>query len=214
MKNAHQIGTALSIGTSARDRGVHFVLVGREPRVRRRCRVSAMAATWPEAQALGVSRATFDAARGLNPICRCPISGPGRPQAPQRARPTRPDAGRPSRGANIALPASEGASCAQYAATLEGIEKRFGVPGPVVLATGARNRFRPLQAAPQRIRVLATPGLCGCADMFRRNSLALKMAQEGRQSCGDAAPGEARWGSPSSCRRVLLHGVDFDGDGA
>src|SRR5260370_42688988 len=47
-----------------------------------------LAATWPEAQALGVSRATFDAAtRGLEPDLSLPdLAIPGRAQAPQRGQ--------------------------------------------------------------------------------------------------------------------------------
>src|SRR5215468_9509191 len=47
-----------------------------------------LASLWPEAQALGVSRATFDAAtRGLEPDFSLPdLAIPGRPQAPQRGQ--------------------------------------------------------------------------------------------------------------------------------
>ena len=47
-----------------------------------------LTATWPEAQVLGVSRATFDAAtRGLEPDLSLPdLAIPGRAQAPQRGQ--------------------------------------------------------------------------------------------------------------------------------
>ena len=48
-----------------------------------------LASLWPEAQAIGVSRATFDAAtRGLEPDYSLPdLAIAGRPEAPQRGQP-------------------------------------------------------------------------------------------------------------------------------
>src|SRR5437879_1697377 len=48
-----------------------------------------LAALWPEAQAMGVSRTTFDAAtRGLDPDFSLPdLAIPGRPEAPQPGQP-------------------------------------------------------------------------------------------------------------------------------
>ena len=145
-----------------------------------------LAATWPEAQALGVSRATFDAAtRGLEPDLSLPdLAIPGRPQAPQRGQAefvqTPADY---LKEANIARLAAEGAKLrAQYAATLEGIEKRFGVPGPVVLAIwGRETDFGHYKLPHNAIRVLATQAYVGKRkDMFRQEFLlALKMVQEG-----------------------------------
>src|SRR5277367_2324291 len=136
-----------------------------------------LAATWPEAQALGVSRATFDAAtRGLEPDLSLPdLAIPGRPQAPQRGQAefvqTPADYLKES---NIARLAAEGAKLrAQYGATLEGIEKRFGVPGPVVLAIwGRETDFGHYKLPYDAIKVLATQAYVGKRkEMFRQEFL-------------------------------------------
>src|SRR5580700_5593367 len=48
-----------------------------------------LAGMWPQAQAIGITRATFDAAiRGLEPDYSLPdLAVPGRPEAPQRGQP-------------------------------------------------------------------------------------------------------------------------------
>jgi len=145
-----------------------------------------LAATWPEAQALGVSRSTFDAAtRGLEPDLSLPdLAIPGRAQAPQRGQAefvqTPADY---LKEANIARLAAEGARLrAQHAATLEGIETKFGVPGQVVLAIwGRETDFGHYKLPHDAIRVLATQAYVGKRkDMFRQEFLlALKMLQEG-----------------------------------
>src|SRR5271168_158452 len=181
-----------------------------------------LAATWPEAQALGVSRATFDAAtRGLEPDLSLPdLAIPGRPQAPQRGQAefvqTPADYLKES---NIARLAAEGAKLrAQYGATLEGIEKRFGVPGPVVLAIwGRETDFGHYKLPHNAIRVLATQAYVGKRrDMFRQEFLlALKMLQEGQVKLADM---RSSWGGAMGLTQFLpsefyTHGVDFDGDG-
>jgi lytic murein transglycosylase len=181
-----------------------------------------LAATWPEAQALGVSRATFDAAtRGLEPDLSLPdLAVPGRTQAPQRGQAefvqTPADY---LKEANIARLAAEGAKLrAQYGATLEGIEKRFGVPGPVVLAIwGRETDFGHYKLPHNAIRVLATQAYVGKRkDMFRQEFLlALKMLQEGQVKLADM---RSSWGGAMGLTQFLpsefyTHGVDFDGDG-
>jgi lytic murein transglycosylase len=181
-----------------------------------------LAATWPEAQALGVSRATFDAAtRDLAPDLSLPdLAIPGRPQAPQRGQAefvqTPADY---LKEANIARLAAEGAKLrAQHAATLEGIEKRFGVPGPVVLAIwGRETDFGHYKLPHNAIQVLATQAYVGKRkDMFRREFLlALKMVQEGLAKLPEM---RSSWGGAMGLTQFLpsefyQHGVDFDGDG-
>jgi lytic murein transglycosylase len=181
-----------------------------------------LAATWPEAQVLGVSRATFDAAtRGLEPDLSLPdLAIPGRAQAPQRGQAefvqTPADYLKES---NIARLAAEGAKLrAQYAASLEGIEKRFGVPGPVVLAIwGRETDFGHYKLPHDAIRVLATQAYVGKRkDMFRHEFLlALKMLQEGLAKRTEM---RSSWGGAMGLTQFLpsefyQHGVDFDGDG-
>src|SRR5262249_58048330 len=88
-----------------------------------------LASLWPEAQAVGVSRTTFDAAtRGLEPDYSLPdLAIPGRPEAPQPGQPefvrTPADYLRES---TIARLAARGAKLReQYGAVLDRIEQRF-----------------------------------------------------------------------------------------
>src|SRR6185312_7692880 len=96
---------------------------------------------WPDAQQLGVSRATFDAAtRGLELDLSLPdLAIPGRPEK----QPQQPEfVQTPSqylREASFDRLATRGRQLAtQYHDTLARIEKEFGVPGNVVLAIWAR----------------------------------------------------------------------------
>jgi lytic murein transglycosylase len=181
-----------------------------------------LAATWPEAQALGVSRSTFDAAtRGLDPDLSLPdLAIPGRAEAPQGGQAEFVQT--PAeylKEANIARLAAEGAKLrARYGATLDGIEKRFGVPGPVVLAIwGRETDFGHYKLPHDAIRVLATQAYVGKRrDMFRQEFLlALKMLQEGLVTRADM---RSSWGGAMGLTQFLpsefyAHGVDFDGDG-
>src|SRR5580704_4859215 len=101
-----------------------------------------IASLWPEAQAAGVSRATFDnETRGLEPDYKLPdLILPGRPAT-----------GAPSQAEFVQVPsdyikeaaigklAEEGQRLMQkYNSALSGIEQRFGVPGTIVLAIWCR----------------------------------------------------------------------------
>src|SRR6516164_6838318 len=97
-----------------------------------------IASLWPEAQAAGVSRATFDAeTRGLEPDYKLPdLLLPGRPStgAPAQAEFVQVPADY-LKEASIARLAGEGQRLLQkYHAALTGIEARFGVPATIVLA--------------------------------------------------------------------------------
>ena len=177
---------------------------------------------WPEAQAMGVSRATFDAATlGLEPDFSLPdLAIPGRSEAPPRGQAefvqTPADY---LKEANIARLAAQGAKLReQYRAALDGIEKRFGVPGPVVLAIwGRETDFGNYKLPHSAIRVLATQAYVGKRkDMFRQEFLlALKMLQEGLVKRADM---RSSWGGAMGLTQFLPsefygHGVDFDGDG-
>jgi len=181
-----------------------------------------LAALWPEAQAMGVSRVTFDTAtRGLEPDFSLPdLAIPGHSEAPQRGQAefvqTPADY---LKEANIARLAAQGAKLReQYRAALDGIEKRFGVPGPVVLAIwGRETDFGNYKLPHSAIRVLATQAYTGKRkDMFRREFLlALKMLEEGQVRLADM---RSSWGGAMGLTQFLPsefygHGVDFDGDG-
>src|SRR6266581_2427071 len=97
-----------------------------------------IASLWPEAQAAGVSRATFEAeTRGLEPDYKLPdLILPGRPAtgAPSQAEFVQVPADY-VKDASIARLAAEGQRLMQkYRPALNAIEARFGVPASVVLA--------------------------------------------------------------------------------
>src|SRR4030081_1939897 len=101
-----------------------------------------IASLWPEAQAAGVSRATFDAeTRGLEPDYKLPdLILPGRPVtgAPSQAEFVQGPADY-LKEASIARLAAEGQKLmAKHRAALSQIESRFGVPASVVLAIWGR----------------------------------------------------------------------------
>src|SRR3989442_9007779 len=97
---------------------------------------------WPQAQALGVSRATFEAAtHGVEPDLTLPdLDLPGREGIPPRGQAefvqTPADY---IKEANIARLAEQAKKLAvQHGRTLAAIEQKFGVPGNVLLAIWGR----------------------------------------------------------------------------
>src|ERR1700730_12858856 len=181
-----------------------------------------LASLWPEAQAIGVSRATFDSAtRNLEPDYSLPdLAIPGRPEAAQPAQPefvqTPADY---LRETTIARLAAQGAKLReQYRVALDGIEKRFGVPGNGVLAIwGRETDFGNYRLPHNAIRVLATQAYVGKRkDMFRQEFLlALKMLEEGQVRLSDM---RSSWGGAMGLTQFLpsefyKYAVDFDGDG-
>jgi lytic murein transglycosylase len=181
-----------------------------------------LASIWPEAQAIGVSRATFDAAtRGLEPDYSLPdLAVPDRPEAPQRGQPefvqTPADY---LRETTIARLAAQGAKLReQYRVALDGIEKRFGVPATVVLAIwGRETDFGNYRLPHNAIRVLATQAYVGKRrDMFRHEFLlALRMVEDGAVRLADM---RSSWGGAMGLTQFLpsefyKYAVDFDGDG-
>ncbi len=176
---------------------------------------------WPDAQKLGVSRATFDAAtRGLEPDLTLPdLVIPGQAQKPPPGQPefVQTPADYLKEG-TLARLAAQGRKLAQdHRATLDTIERQFGVPGPVVLAIwGRETAFGTYKLPYDAIRVLATQGYTGRRkDLFRNEFLAaLKMLQEGvpRSSL------RSSWGGAMGLTQFLpteyyKFAIDFDGDG-
>ena len=162
---------------------------------------SFLQSTWPEAQQLGVSRATFDAAiRGLEPDLSLPdlvISG-----RPPRAQPGQAEfVQTPAdylKEANFARLAAQGGKLAvEHAATLKAIEQRFGVPPNIVLAIwGRETAFGGYKLPHDAIRVLATQAYTGRRkDMFRGEFLPRsRFCRPGSRARRCAARGAARWG--------------------
>ena len=181
-----------------------------------------IASLWPEAQAAGVSRATFDTeTRGLEPDYKLPdLILPGRPAtgAPSQAEFVQVPADY-IKEASIAKLAEEGQRLMQkYSAALAGIEKRFGVPATIVLAIwGRETDFGRYTLPYDGVRVLATQAYVGRRKDQYRNEfiLALKMIGDGEVSRKDL---RASWGGAVGLTQFLpsefyKHGVDFDGDG-
>ena len=179
-----------------------------------------LAAQWPAAQAMGVSRATFDAAtRGLEPDLSLPdlaIAGQAE-KAPQQPEFVQTPA-QYLRESSFDRLATRGRQLAtQYRDTLARIEKELGVPGNIVLAIWARETdYGGYQLPNDTIRVLATQAYVGKRKDFFHNEFlhALKMLQNGVPR----ADMRSSWGGAMGLTQFLpseyfKYAVDFDGDG-
>lgn len=181
-----------------------------------------VASLWPEAKEQGVSRATFEAeTRGLEPDYKLPdLILPGRPAtgAPSQAEFVQVPADY-IKDASIARLAAYGQKLMQqYRPALAEIEKRFGVPAPIVLAIWGRETDFGRYALPyDGLRVLATQAYVGRRkDQYRTEFiLALKILSDGVVTRKDL---RASWGGAVGLTQFLpseyyKHGVDLDGDG-
>ena len=181
-----------------------------------------IASLWPEAQAAGVSRATFDAeTRGLEPDYKLPdLILPGRPAtgAPSQAEFVQVPADY-IKEASIARLAAEGQKLmAKHRAALDQIEQRFGVPASVVLAIWGRETDYGRYALPyDTLRVVATQAYVGRRkDQYRTEFiLALKILGEGAVTRKEF---RSSWAGATGYTQFLpseyyKHGVDLDGDG-
>jgi lytic murein transglycosylase len=179
-------------------------------------------ALWPQAQELGVSRRTFDAAiRGVEPDLTLPdLDLPGRGGAPPRGQAefvqTPADY---IKEANIARLAEQAKKlAAEHSRTLAAIERQFGVPGNVLLAIwGRETAFGSYKLPKNAVTVLATQAYYGRRkDFFRQELLyAFKMLEEGHVRLADM---RSSWGGAMGLTQFLpsefyKYGVDFDGDG-
>jgi lytic murein transglycosylase len=177
---------------------------------------------WPQAQSLGIARATFDdATRGLEPDLSLPdLALPGRPEKPAGGQAefvqTPADY---LKETNIAALASQGRKLYdQYHDTLSGIERQFGVRPTILLAIfGRETDFGRARDAKSAIRVLATQAYLGKRkDRFLNEFLlALKILQEGEIKLADM---HSSWAGAMGLTQFLpsdyfKYAVDFDGDG-
>jgi len=177
---------------------------------------------WPEAEKLGVSRATFDdATRGLKPNLSLPdLVIPGKPKAVPKGQPEfeRTPSQYLSETALARLTEQGRKLGAEHRATLAGIEQRFGVPPSVILAIwGRETNFGNFKLPHNAIQVLATQAWLGRRkDLFRGEFLlALKILEE--QHVARSAM-KASWAGAMGHTQFLptdffKYGVDFDGDG-
>ena len=182
-----------------------------------------IASLWPEAQAAGVSRATFDReTRGLEPDYKLPdLILPGRPAtgAPSQAEFVQVPADY-LKEASIARLAAEGQRLmAKYRAALDGDRAALRrARAPSCSRSGAA---RPIMAATRclmmAVRVLATQAYVGRRKDQYRNEfiLALKIISDGEVTRKDM---RSSWAGATGLTQFLpsefyKHGVDFDGDG-
>jgi lytic murein transglycosylase len=181
-----------------------------------------IASLWPEAQAAGVSRATFDTeTRGLEPDYKLPdLILPGRPAtgAPSQAEFVQVPADY-VKEASISRLAAEGQKLmAKHRTALTAIEARFGVPATIMLAIWGRETDYGRYTLPyDGLRVLATQAYVGRRkDQYRTEFiLALKIIGEGNVTRKDL---RSSWAGATGLTQFLpseyyKHGVDFDGDG-
>lgn len=177
---------------------------------------------WPEAQALGVSRKTFeDATRGLKANLSLPdLVIPGKPKPVRVGQPEfeRTPEQYLSETSLKRLTGEGRKLAADHRATLSAIEQRFGVPPAVILAIwGRETNFGNFRLPHNAIEVLATQAFLGRRkDMFRGEFLlALKILEE--QHVARPAM-KASWAGAMGHTQFLptdfyKYAVDLDGDG-
>src|SRR6202795_3557079 len=181
-----------------------------------------IASLWPEAQAAGVSRATFDAeTRGLEPDYKLPdLILPGRPAtgAPSQAEFVQVPADYVKEAGIIRLAAEGQRLMAKHSAALTAIEARFGAPATIMLAIWGRETDYGRYTLPyDTLRVVATQAfVVRRKDQYRTEFiLALKILGEGAVTRKAMS---SSWAGATGLTQFLpseyyKHGVDFDGDG-
>ncbi|MBO6640012.1 MAG: lytic murein transglycosylase [Roseitalea sp.] len=176
---------------------------------------------WPKARSAGVSRATFDRAMGTKRL-NTDIPGLVRPgqTTPQRIRQAEFSA--PARyfnENNLGAIVGQGRRLAsQHASTLAALERRYGVPGRIILAIwGRESAFGRVDIPHDAFQVLGTKAFMSTRpDLFRTELVAaLQMVER-----GNATPAQMKssWagalGQPQFLPTSFLeHAVDIDGDG-
>ena len=177
---------------------------------------------WPQAQALGVSRATFDmATRRLEPDLSLPeLVIPGRPERKEPGQPefveTPADYLKETTFDRLAAQGRKLND--QYRPTLTAIERQFGVAPTVVLAIfGRETDYGRARDTHNAVRVLATQAYYGKRkDKFRDEFLlALRMLDQGYVKLADM---KSSWAGAMGLTQLLpsefyKYAVDFDGDG-
>ena len=178
---------------------------------------------WPEASAQGVSEATFNAAfKGVKPNLDLPdLVMPG--EKPKTAdKQHQAEFGSPgnyfAEKTIGAVTAGGRARAGKHAKTLAAVEKRFGVPGEIVLAIwGRESGFGAAKIPHDAFEVLGIKAFMSTRqEMFRKEVLAgLQIVERGlagidqMKSSWAGALGQPQF-LPTS---FLDHAVDFEGDG-
>lgn len=191
-------------------------------------------ALWPDAQAAGVSRATFDGnLKGLKLNWSLPQlvlpdpAAPGGPPLPkslaQAMQPThQPEFDTPAnyfKDATLnALAATGRAKLAEFRPTLAAIQKQYGVPASIVVAIwGRETGFSKIDAPYDAIGAIATQGFMGRRpDEFRKQLIvALKILDEGHATRAEL---KSSWAGAMGYTQFMPtdfenYAVDFDSDG-
>jgi lytic murein transglycosylase len=178
-------------------------------------------ALWPEAEAAGVSRATFDKAlAGFRPDLKLPdLELPGRPSNDARGQAefTRPPSEYLDRAYLVRLAATGKQLAGKHKATLEKIERELGVDRYSVLAIwGRETAFGHHKLPHDAINVVATLAYLGRRkDMFRLELIAaLRMLESGIPR----SQMRASWAGAMGLTQFMpseyfKHAHDLDGDG-
>jgi lytic murein transglycosylase len=177
---------------------------------------------WPQAKAAGVSRATFDRALGGKTL-NTKIPGlvtPGSKDTPRQMRQAEFSA--PANYFNEknlgGISASGRSLLAKHASTIAAIERKYGVPGRIIVAIwGRESGFGRVKIPHDAFQVIGTKAFMSTRpDLFRAELVAaLQMVERGMatpqmmRSSWAGAMGQPQF-LPSS---YLKHAVDFDGDG-
>jgi lytic murein transglycosylase len=179
-------------------------------------------ALWPEAEAQGVSRATFDAAfQGVEADLALPdlvLPGKTPSEVKGQAEFTRTPAEYLNVGYLASLTAQGKALRAKHAETLAKIERQIGVPGEVVLAIwGRESAFGSHRSPHYAIQALATQAWLGRRkDLFRTELIyALKLLEDGVRTRQEM---NASWAGAMGLTQFMPSeyytlAYDLDGDG-
>jgi membrane-bound lytic murein transglycosylase B len=177
-------------------------------------------ALWPDVEALGVSRKTFEAnLKGLKLNWSLPQITPPDPAYPDG--PALPAALKPkprhqaefdvpelyfSKGALSSLAATGRGKFKQLGPTLAAIQEQYGVPASIVVAIwGRETGFGKADLPYDALSAIATQGFMGRRpEVFRQELIvALKILEEGHATRAEMkSPGPAPWVTPSSSRRI------------
>lgn len=187
---------------------------------------------WPDAEAAGVSRATFDAnVKGLKLDWSLPHlvlpnpAAPGGPALPAALAPKprhQPEFDIPQNYFNkrtlTTLAATGRTKMKQLGPTLASIQKQYGVPASIVVSIWGRETGFGSAALPyDAVAAIATQGFMGRRpDEFRQQLIvALRMLQQGHATRAEM---KSSWAGAMGYTQFLPsdfedHAVDFDGDG-
>ncbi len=193
-----------------------------------------LVALWPDAEAAGIKRATFDAnLKGLKLDWSLPHlvfpnpaapDGPPLPKAladqmkPSRQPEFEPPAGYFKEVALSSLAATGRSKMSQFGPELGAIQKQYGVPASIIVAIwGRETGFGSLDMPFDALSAIATQGFMGLRpEEFRKQLIvALKILQEGHAT---RATMRSSWAGAMGYTQFLPsdfdnYAVDFDGDG-